>query len=388
MKRLLITSGIVSPDIGGPASYLDTLIPVLASRGYDIRILSYASTLRGPSVAPGVETVRIPTYMPWGIRHMLFFLRALSMARSADMVMALNPISAGFPAYLCARLWRKPFVARIAGDSAWELALGAGTTRYMLDEFQGATKRGVTKMRDHIQRMVASGAQRVIVPSQYLAGIVAGWGVPAERIEVVVNAVRMPSQLMRKEDARRELGISGNLIVSIGRLVPWKGFRMLVKIVPQLLGLNQFYRLVIVGDGPDMPILRTMIRSLGIDRKVYLVGRQSHEQISKYLAAADVFVLNTGYEGFSHQLLEAMAHRVPVISTAVGGNREVIDQGKHGILIRYNDEFNLVQTIHALWSEPTKQAEMVEAAYERVQEFSIDRMVDATDRVLTSLIRS
>jgi glycosyltransferase involved in cell wall biosynthesis len=217
---------------------------------------------------------------------------------------------------------------------------------------------------------------------------VAGWGVPAERIEVIVNAVQMPGPLMRKEDARRELGISGNLIVSIGRLVPWKGFRMLVKIVPQLLGLNQFYRLVIVGDGPDMPILRTMIRSLGLDRKVYLVGRQSHEQISKYLAAADLFVLNTGYEGFSHQLLEAMAHRVPVISTAVGGNREVIDQGKHGILIRYNDEFNLVQTIHALWSEPTKQAEMVEAAYGRVQEFSIDRMVDATDRVLTSLVHS
>lgn len=388
MKRLLITSGIVSPDIGGPASYLDTLIPVLVHREYEIRILSYASALGGPSVAPDAKTFRVPTYLPWGIRHIVFFFRTLILTRSADVVMALNPVSAGLPAYVCARLWRKPFVVRIAGDSAWELALGAGTTRYMLDEFQHSTKHGLTKMRDHIQRMVASKAQRVIVPSQYLAGIVAGWGVSTERIEVIVNAVQMPGPLMRKEDARRELGISGNLIVSIGRLVPWKGFRMLVKIVPQLLGLNQFYRLVIVGDGPDMPILRTMIRSLGLDRKVYLVGRQSHEQISKYLAAADLFVLNTGYEGFSHQLLEAMAHRVPVISTAVGGNREVIDQGKHGILIRYNDEFNLVQTIHALWSEPTKQAEMVEAAYGRVQEFSIDRMVDATDRVLTSLVRS
>lgn len=387
MKQILITSGIVSPDIGGPASYLDTLIPVLAIRGHQIRIVSYASTLGGPSVTPSVATHRVPTYLPWGIRHVVFFLRTLLLARDAEVVMALNPISAGLPAYLCARLWRKPFVVRVAGDSAWELALGAGSTRYMLDEFQHSTKQGTTKMRDRIQRMVVSRAQRVIVPSQYLAGIVAGWGVPADRIEVIVNAVQMPGPLMRKEDARRELGISGNLIVSIGRLVPWKGFRMLVKIVPQLLQLNQFYRLVIVGDGPDMPILRTMIRSLGLDRKVYLVGRQSHEQISKYLAAADLFVLNTGYEGFSHQLLEAMAHRVPVISTAVGGNREVIDQGKHGILIRYNDEFNLVQTIHALWSEPTKQAELVEAAYVRVQEFSIDRMVDATEQVLTTTTR-
>jgi glycosyltransferase involved in cell wall biosynthesis len=203
--------------------------------------------MSGPTPASGVPVFRVPTYIPWGIRHGLLFIASLVWARSADVVMALNPISVGLPALVCARVWRKAFVVRIAGDSAWELAIGSGSTRYLLDEFQGASKRGLTALRSHVERYVARRAHKVIVPSRYLSGIVSGWGVDSERIEVVFNAVPIPEHVMRKEDARRELGISGNLIVSVGRLVPWKGFRMLVKIVPQLLLLNQFYRLVIVG---------------------------------------------------------------------------------------------------------------------------------------------
>jgi glycosyltransferase involved in cell wall biosynthesis len=384
MKHILFVSGIVSPDIGGPASYLDTMVPHLVERGYAVRIISYASTFRGPMLAGRVPVSRVPTYIPWGLRHMIFFVHALIATRWADVVVALNATSAGAPALRCARLWGKPFVVRIAGDSAWELAVGSGKTTVLLDEFQGIPKHGMMGVRDRVQRMVVRRAQQVIVPSRYLAGIVAGWGASEDRTVVVHNAVSIPHGLMRKEDARRALGISGNLIVSSGRLVSWKGFRMLVKIVPQLLSLNQFYRLVIVGDGPDMPVLQKMVKMLSLDRKVYLVGRKSHEEVSMYLAAADLFVLNTGYEGFSHQLLEAMAHRVPVISTTVGGNREVIDQGRHGILIRYNDEFNLVQTIHALWSESEKRAELAEAGFARASEFSLDRMVDATEQVLLS----
>ena len=97
---------------------------------------------------------------------------------------------------------------------------------------------------------------------------------------------------------------------------------MLIKLMPQLLQVNQFFRLVIVGDGPDMKMLQSVVRNLGLERKVFLVGRKTPAEVALYYAAADMFVLNTGYEGFSHQVLEAMQAGVPVITTACGGMRK------------------------------------------------------------------
>ena len=188
-----------------------------------------------------------------------------------------------------------------------------------------------------------------------------------------------------KEDARKRIGVSGNIIISCGRLVPWKGFRMLIKLMPQLLQVNQFFRLVIVGDGPDMKMLTSVVHNLGLERKVFLVGRKSSVELATYLAAADMFVLNTGYEGFSHQVLEAMIAGLPVITTTVGGNREIIVQGQNGFLVRYNDEFNLVESIKTLWRQAELREHIIANAHHTVAAFSVDKMYDQTTKLLTSL---
>ena len=216
-----------------------------------------------------------------------------------------------------------------------------------------------------------------MVPSQYLRSIVQGWGYDAERIMVVPNAVTFAPSDLSRQDARTRIGIPGALIVSVGRLVPWKGFRMLIKIMPQLLELNQFFRLVIVGDGPERDILRTMAKNLGLEKKVFIVGSKSHEELPLYLAAADLFVLNTGYEGFSHQIIEAMAAGVPVITTTAGGNREVIAQGENGLMVKYNDEFNLREAIRALWDMPELREQFSEAGKVTARIYNEERMRDA-----------
>ena len=153
-----------------------------------------------------------------------------------------------------------------------------------------------------------------------MADIVAGWGTDRSKIAVIYNGVDFKPSGLSKEDARRKLGIFGHIILSVGRLVPWKGFRMLVKMMPNVFEINQAFRLVIVGDGPDKKTLESMVKNLGLERKVLLAGKKSQSELATYLAAADIFVLNTGYEGFSHQILEAMTAGIPIITTAVGGN--------------------------------------------------------------------
>ena len=90
----------------------------------------------------------------------------------------------------------------------------------------------------------------------------------------------------------------------------------------------------------------------------------------EYFKAGDIFVLNTGYEGFSHFLLEAMAMEIPIITTKVGGNAELIENGKEGILVEYNNKEELNKKIIELVKDETLTNRLVEQAKIKVAEFS------------------
>jgi glycosyltransferase involved in cell wall biosynthesis len=159
---------------------------------------------------------------------------------------------------------------------------------------------------------------------------------------------------------------------------------MLIKIMPQLKQINQSFRLIIVGDGPDKKVLNMMIKNLGLSGKVFLVGPKSQKELAEYLIAADMFILNSGYEGFSHQILEAMTCGVPVITTAVGGNREIIHQGENGFMVRYNDEFNIVEAIKTLWNMKKLREKFTREGKKTVQHFSLQKMYNETIKILTT----
>ncbi len=389
MKRLLITTGIFAPDIGGPASYARALATHLVSEGMTVTIVTYSSVVRHPDDATlPFRVCRVWMKIPWGVRHIVFFFRAWWYARKSDGVYALNAATAGFTTAIACRLAGKPFTVKIVGDYAWEIAVQTGKTFLMIDSFQKSEKSGRVARLDRMQRWVSRHAKAVVVPSKYLADLVGGWGVSQERIAVIYNGVSLKPVSASREEARRHIGVSGNIIVTAGRLVPWKGFRMLIKLMPQLLQVNQFFRLVIVGDGPDMAMLQSVVRNLGLERKVYLVGRQTSAEMAWYLASADMFVLNTGYEGFSHQVLEAMSAGVPVITTSVGGNREIVVQGQNGFLVRYNDEFNLVEAIKTLWRQTELRDHLVANGRHTVAAFSIEKMFAGTLQVLNEVSSS
>ena len=147
--------------------------------------------------------------------------------------------------------------------------------------------------------------------------------------------------------------------------------------------INQFFRLIIIGDGPEKKSLEQMVKNMNLDRKVYLVGKKSQGDMADYLAASDMFVLNTGYEGFSHQILEVMAAGVPVITTSVGGNKEIMHQGENGFVIRYNDEFNLKEAIRTVWQIPEMRQKFIEGGEKTSKLFNVDSMYDQTIKFLT-----
>lgn len=383
-NKILICTGIFPPDIGGPASYAVTFGNAVSS-DTSVTVLTYSSKLKFKDDKNfPFKVVRIWRRWPRPLRFLLYFLKAQFHASRNNVVYSLNAVSAGYPALWAARLKRKKFFVKIVGDYAWEIAVQKNKSSFLVTDFQNSAKSGKVKTLAKIQYRVCRKADGVIVPSKYLAGIVKGWGVDENKIRVIYNGVDFKKSELTKEEARKKIAIPGHLIISSGRLVPWKGFRMLIKIMPKILEFNQFFRLIIIGDGPEKNTLETMIKNMGLDRKVFLVGKKTRDEVATYMAAADMFILNSGYEGFSHQILEAMAAGVPVIASAIGGNKELVQQGKNGFLVRYNDEFNLIEAIKGLWKAPEFKEQFIKEGYETVKKFSVDKMIRETVMILQS----
>jgi glycosyltransferase involved in cell wall biosynthesis len=383
-NRILIVTNIYPPEIGGPASYCHALAKKLAENN-KIKVITYSPvTQYSADKSEKFQIVRVWDRNIGFLKRFIYFIKIFFAARNSDSILALNAVSAGVPAQFAARFFKKKFFVKIVGDYAWELAVNMGKTVLMINDFQKNKKQGWIKKIANRQTRVCNSAHKVIVPSEYLKSLVVNWGVKPENIVVIYNGIDPEPLTISKEEARVKIGIPGSIILSAGRLVSWKGYKMLIKIMPQLLSINQFLRLVIVGDGPERTTLETMVKNLRLEKKIYIIGRKNHRDLAVYLKAADIFILNTGYEGFSHQILEAMAFGVPVITTGVGGNREIIEQGENGFMVRYNDEFNLIEAIKTLWQSKELKDHFIEEGKKTVEKFSFQKMLDATTALLIS----
>jgi len=271
---------------------------------------------------------------------------------------------------------------KIVGDYAWEKSLMRGWTKEGIDEFQNINSPRINFLKKW-QGRVANGADVLITPSNYLKGIISGWGVPEEKIRVVYNAPEeIPSANLSKEEAQKEISIKGNLLLSIGRLSPWKGFLCLVEVVVGLIKENPNFKLLIIGEGEERKHIEKKIKDLGLEDNVFLLGRIPHDKLAVYFKAADLFILNTGYEGFPHVILEAMDNGVPVITTKRGGNSEVVEDGVNGILVEYNNKEEWKEAVLRLWRDKELQDKFINNSREKIRRFNWDNLINQTLAVL------
>ncbi len=334
--KILIATGIFPPETGGPASYVPAIARECLSRGHSVRVITYGAGRGGPAYA--FPVVRVPRlFLPF--RYFLFFAACLRHGYRTDVIFAQDASSSGLPAALAAFFLRKRFVIKIVGDFSWEYARNTGLYGGSLDDFQ--LRRAyplIPAALRRIQRSVCGRASVIIVPSAYLKGIVAGWGVDAGKISVIHNAVTV---LMPREPVSRD----PFLVFSAGRLVPWKGFDGLIRAFAEASAAFPEARLVIAGDGPCRAELEAEARRAGVSDRVAFLGDVPSAVMPALYARAGCFVLFSSYEGFSHVLLEAVAYGVPVIASDAGGNPELITEGVDGILIPSGDEIALTKAI-------------------------------------------
>ncbi|MCX7681746.1 MAG: glycosyltransferase family 4 protein [Anaerolineae bacterium] len=382
MMKVLLTTGLFPPDIGGPATYVPRMAEALAGRGHVVTIV--APQERGvpcPIVAPPYRLVRF--YRAHTLRYANFFIElwrafvaVLREARACD-VLFVNGLD--LPAAWAARLTGKPMVVKVVGDGAWELAHTRGWTRLNLEEFQGARGLRIGFFR-LLRHAAAKRAQAVIVPSRYLARIVEGWGVQG-CVRVVYNALDLPST---GADALPDITLPpaferGFRLATVGRLVPHKRIADVVAAVARLDGA----RLLIVGDGPQRSELEALVENLGLADRVLMVGGLPQQELWGMLVRyADVLVLNSTYEGLPHILLEAAHLGLPVVATAVGGTPEIVEDGESGLLIPPDSPAALLAALRRLQADPALRRRLAEGARRTAARFSFEHMVEETEAVL------
>ena len=363
--KILIATGIYPPDIGGPATYSKLLFEELPARGIDVEVLSFGKVRHLPKI----------------IRHLFYFFKVLSKGKNADIVYAQDPVSVGLPAMFAAKLLRKKFILKVVGDYAWEQYQQEEVAPFITpEEFQNGRYSIVTQTRKWVERIVAKSADKIIVPSNYLKKIVTMWGVKEKNIKVIYNTFTSSKITESKKELREEFGLEGSIVFSAGRLVPWKGFELLIDAIKDIPNVKLF----IVGDGPDKEKLSKKIKELSLDKKIKLTGRLEQNELLKKIKASDLFVLNTGYEGLSHQLLEVMSVGTPIITTNVGGNPEVIENAKDGILVSYNDKESLKSAIKDILKNG-KMEEYAKNAVKKLSLFGKERMIKETITVLKNI---
>lgn len=364
LPAVLVATGIYPPDIGGPATYTKLLEAVLPAQGIDVRVVPFTAFRR----------------LAHGVRHLAYFRSVFREAREAQMIFAQDPVSVGLPALLAARLRGKPFVVKIVGDYAWEQAVARFGVGDLLDDFVRRRYGFRVQALKYLEAFVAMRADRIIVPSDYLKWIVTAWGVPAEKITRVYNAFPDAALLAAKQKH------TGYTVVSVGRLVPWKGFPAVIEAVHVLRAEIPDVHLHIIGEGPDRPRLEVTVHKLGLRSSVTLHGALSHAETLSRMRAADVFVLNTAYEGFSHQLLEAFSVGTPVITTLAGGNAEIVRDRENALGVPYNDVAALADALRQLRRDPALCTTLVERAAQDVSAFTRARMLQETTAILKSLL--
>lgn len=322
--RVLISSGIWPPEVGGPASHGPELGRFLAGRGHRVR----AVTTTGPA---GPAPAGFPIRAARKDRHHLIrqpaaALTVLAAARGVDVVYATGLYGRSA---LAAAAHRLPLVLKLVNDPAFERARRLGLFAGNIEEFQRPQAGRRQALLKAGRQRVIERAELIIIPSRYLAEIAYGWGVAPERVRVVPNPAPSVDETTSRAELRRRFGFESPTFVFAGRLSPQKNLPLAIDALSRVAGAS----LVVVGEGPSRIELERAIDDAGVHDRVTLTGALPRSDAIEYMRAADASILPSDWENFPHAAVEALATGAPVIATAVGGVPEIVKSGVNGLLV-------------------------------------------------------
>ena len=249
-----------------------------------------------------------------------------------------------------------------------------------LPRYQALADRALAPLTD--RAIAVSGSTRDFLVRQR--------HVPAERVRVIWNGAPLdefaPRGLERRRATRRALGIAEEDLVigTIGRLNLQKGHRYLLEAAARVFAAVPAARLVVAGDGDQEGSLRAQAESLGIAPRVAFLGHRT--DVPALLESFDVFCISSTYEGTPLTLFEAMAAGQAIVSTRVDGCREVIEDGRTGLLVPPEDPAALAAALVRVLTEPDLRASLAAQARAASVRYDIQACVEQMEALYDEVL--
>jgi glycosyltransferase involved in cell wall biosynthesis len=355
--RLLIVTDEM--EVGGTQRQIVNLARGIDARRCDVTVayFRHRSYLVDQLEAAGIRVLHLPKRGRIDAGFIVSLTRELR-AGDFDVVHAFS---------FTAELWTA--VARLALPRRARPAL-VTSIRGTYDWYgpvQWRLKRWVTRQST---RVVANSRAGAAFASERLA-------LPLRAIDVVYNGVDpAPAQAGQRRALREQWGAPADALVVlfVGRLVEVKRVDTLVRAAALLKDAGRAPTVVICGDGPQRDALEALSRSLGLQDTVRFVGERA--DVEHLIEASDLVVLPSRQEGLSNVILEAMRGARPVVASRAGGNVELVEPGRNGLLFEVGDEPALAAAIRRLAEDPSLRQALGQQGAERIRSaFSLARMV-------------
>ncbi len=244
---------------------------------------------------------------------------------------------------------------------------------------------------DLLLKLLCLAADRVVGVSPasvtYLTGRL---GLSSAKVQLINNGVARPTYATKADCAvlRERLGLAADAIVmgSVGRMLSdaTKRFSDLIRAFALLVAEGHNVRLVLVGEGPELPRYRNLAAELGVASHVVFTGYQN--DTSAFYGIFDVFSLVSSHESFGLVLAEAMLHRLPIVATRVGGMQYIVEDGKTGFLVPKYDVAAIAEKLRLLCADAGLRAELGHNGYDRADlHYTEERYVDQVRTLYESL---
>jgi glycosyltransferase involved in cell wall biosynthesis len=371
-------------NVGGPAQHVLHLSRELDRRGYRTtlvagRVGEGEGSMEQLATELGVE----PVYVRSLQREISFF------ADAAAVLQLVRLIRRERPRILHTHTAKAGTIGRIAARLA-----GSARPEVVVHTFHGHVLRGYfsplkTRLFRVVERVLARSSDSLVAVSpEVREDLVRMHVAPPGKIAVVRLGLDLEQRVAAPEGTRER--VREELRVGDEPLIGWLGRMTEIKCVDVLLRAFARVRgdavLVLVGDGPLRPSLEALAAQLGIAHRCRFVGYA--DEVARFYAACDVIALSSANEGTPVTIIEALAAGVPVVSTDVGGVRDVVEDGRSGFLVPPGDVEELGRALDRLAGDPALRQELGGRGRDVIARYSIPRLVDDLDLLYRELVEA
>ena len=360
--NILITAGIFPPDIGGPASFVPKISNFLIENGHNVKIICLAE-VENNHTEDNLDVIRIKRSNSLPIRWVKTIYQIVKNGKKSDLIF-VNGL--GIESTIANLLLKKQLIRKIVGDPVWERAYNQRKTTESFDEFQNNKHSFLIEVQKLLRNWSINSAEIVITPSDHLKSFVSGLGF-SNKILKINNGVDITD--IKKTNIHKA---DVNLLI-ISRLVVQKNINIVIEAIGLLDDRN--LKLSIIGEGGEFSKLESLIHDLNLQNRVQLLGKIDSNRISQFLLTADIFIQASDYEGLPHSVLEAINYEVPILSTEVGGCKDLLNDGERGFIIPIPPHKKIIAEnilfIINNKEESTKRADAAKAFISKEYNFSV-----------------